>query len=246
MLPIRDDIPSRRFPAATLWLIGLNVLVFLWELGLGWQLPEALLFLGLVPVRYTAPDLAPQFTWGEQALPFLTSMFLHGGWAHLLGNAWTLWVFGNSVEDRLGRLRYLALYFFGGLAAALLHIFTNVGSVVPAIGASGAIAAVMGAYFRLYPHARIRLVIPPFFLGPYFVLPAVMFIGWWFILQFFNGTLSLLGDAVQADGVAWWAHVGGFIFGAMLSSVVMVPRLPRRHCEDGDQPWRAAACRTHY
>jgi membrane associated rhomboid family serine protease len=237
MLPLRDDIPSRRFPIVTLLLIAANGLAFLWELGLGRRLPDALLLLGIVPVRYTVGEVAGLFTWREQLAPFLTSMFLHGGWTHLLGNMWTLWIFGDNVEDRLGRLRYLALYLLGGVAAALLHIFTNIHSPVPTIGASGAIAAVMGAYFRLYPHARVEMVIPPFFLGPLFVVPAVVFLGWWFILQFFNGTLSLLASPGAAGGIAWWAHIGGFVFGAMLCSVVKVKRFYRRHYEDEDMPW---------
>jgi rhomboid family protein len=126
---------------------------------------------------------------------------------------WTLWIFGDNVEDRLGRARYIGLYLAGGVAAALMHIATNSGSPVPTIGASGAIAAVMGAYFRFYPFARVETLIPPFFFGPTFVLPAVLFLGWWFLLQFFNGTLSLGTRGPGFSGVAWWAHVGGFLFG---------------------------------
>lgn len=237
MLPLRDDIPSRRFPIVTLLLIAANVVAFFWELSLGPRLPDALLVLGIVPVRYTAGEVAELFTWREQLLPFFSSMFLHGGWTHLLGNVWTLWVFGDNVEDRLGRGRFLLFYLAGGVAAALLHIFTNAGSPVPTIGASGAIAAVMGGYFRLYPHARVEMVIPPFFLGPYFVVPAVIFLGWWFILQFFNGTLSLVSSPEAAGGIAWWAHIGGFVFGAMLCSVLKVKRFYRRRYEDEDMPW---------
>jgi hypothetical protein len=237
MLPLRDNIPSQRFPIVTVGLIAANVAAFIWELGLGRHLQDALLMWGLVPVRYTVGEVAELFTWREQVAPFLTSMFLHGGWTHLLGNVWTLWIFGDNVEDRLGRSRYLALYLLGGVAAALLHIFTNAHSPVPTIGASGAIAAVMGAYFRLYPHARVEMVIPPFFLGPLFVVPAVVFLGWWFILQFFNGTLSLLASPGAAGGIAWWAHIGGFVFGALLCSVVKVKRFYRRHYEDEDMPW---------
>jgi hypothetical protein len=237
MIPLRDDIPSRRFPVVTLGLIGLNVLAFFWELSLGRRLQEMLLLGGIVPVRYTVREVADLFSWREQLLPFFSSMFLHGGWTHLLGNVWTLWIFGDNVEDRLGRPRYLSLYLLGGVVAAVLHIFTNATSTVPTIGASGAIAAVMGAYFRLYPHARVEMVIPPFFLGPLFVVPAVVFLGWWFILQFFNGTLSLLANPAQAGGVAWWAHIGGFVFGALLCSVVKVKRFYRRHYEDEERPW---------
>jgi len=171
MLPLRDDIPSRRYPVMTVLLIAVNGVAFLWELGLGWRLEDALLLLGIIPVRYTVGEVSALFSWREQLLPFVTSMFLHGGWTHLLGNMWTLWIFGDNVEDRLGRGRYLALYLLGGVAAALLHIFTNANSPVPTIGASGAIAGVMGAYFRLYPHARVEMVIPPFFSDRFLLCP---------------------------------------------------------------------------
>ena len=200
MIPLRDDIPASRFPAATLAIIGLNALVFFQELRLGPGLQDFLLSHGVIPARLSVT-------------PFFTSMFLHGGWLHLIGNMWTLWIFGDNVEDRLGRLRYIGLYLVGGLAAAILHVITNAGSPVPTLGASGAIAAVMGAYFRFYPFARVETLIPPFFFGPTFVLPAVLFLGWWFLLQFFNGTLSLGVRGEGFSGVAWWAHVGGFLFG---------------------------------
>src|SRR5882672_8409261 len=213
MLPIRDDIPSSRFPAVTVGIIAVNVLVFLQELKLGPRLDDMLVEFAIIPARYTVPDVARLFSLPQQVFALFSSMFLHGGWLHLLGNMWTLWIFGDNVEDRLGRVRYLGLYLAGGLAAALLHIFTNAGSGVPTVGASGAIAAVMGAYFRFYPHARIQTLVPPFFFGPYFVLPAVLFLGWWFLLQFFNGALSLHASGQGFSGVAWWAHVGGFLFG---------------------------------
>src|SRR2546423_1959340 len=189
MLPLRDDIPSSRFPAATLAIIIVNALVFLRELKLGPGLEDMLLDFAVIPARYTEPDIARHFTLAQQIFSFFSSMFLHGGWVHLLGNMWTLWIFGDNVEDRLGRVRYVALYLAGGVAAALLHIFTNAGSVVPTIGASGAIAAVMGAYFRFYPHARVEAVIPPFFFGPTLVLPAVLFFGWWVFLPVFHGAV---------------------------------------------------------
>lgn len=213
MLPLRDDIPSSRFPAATVTLIVLNVLLFLHELSLGRQLEEFLVTFAVIPARYTHPEVAQLFTFSQQVFSFFSSMFLHGGWLHLLGNMWTLWIFGDNVEDRLGRSRYVLLYLASGVAAAMLHILTNPDSQVPTIGASGAIAGVMGAYFRFFPHARVETVIPPLFLGPVFVLPAVLFLGWWFFLQFFNGTLSLAASGREFSGIAWWAHVGGFAFG---------------------------------
>lgn len=197
----------------TVGIIALNVLVFLQELKLGRHLQDFILDYAIVPARYTRADVAQYFSLPEQILAFFSSMFLHGGWIHLLGNMWTLWIFGDNVEDRLGRMRYLALYLASGIAAALMHIYTNAGSLVPTIGASGAIAGVMGAYFRFYPSARIETLVPPFFFGPVFVLPAVLFLGWWFLLQFFNGALSLGMQGRGFSGVAWWAHVGGFLFG---------------------------------
>jgi membrane associated rhomboid family serine protease len=200
----------------TVVLIFINALFFVVELMLGPNLGPLLLEYGVVPARYTVPDISRLFSFPEQVLALVTSMFLHGGWVHLLGNMWTLWIFGDNVEDRLGRGRYLTLYLAGGFAAAWLHILTNPVSLVPTIGASGAIAAVMGAYFRFFPTARIEALIPPFFLGPFFVFPAVVFLGWWFLLQFFNGALSLGASSRGFSGVAWWAHVGGFLFGLIV------------------------------
>src|SRR6266568_4446545 len=227
MLPIRDDIPSSRFPAVTVAIIAVNVLVFLRELQLGPQLEDMLVSFAIIPARYTQPEVAQLFTVPQQVFALFSSMFLHGGWLHLLGNMWTLWIFGDNVEDRLGRVRYLGLYLAGGFAAALLHIYTNAGSTVPTIGASGAIAGVMGAYFRFYPHARVETIIPPFFLGPVFVLPAVVFLGWWFFLQFFNGAMSLGARGQGFSGIAWWAHVGGFTFGFVIS--LFARKTPERH-----------------
>src|ERR1041384_4379309 len=229
MLPLRDNIPSSRFPVMTVGIIALNVLVFLQELKLGRHRHDFILEYAIVPARYTRADVAQYFSLPEQGLAFFSSMFLHGGWIHLLGNMWTLWIFGDNVEDRLGRAKYVVLYLASGVAAALLHICTNLHSQMPTLGASGAIAGVMGAYFRFYPHARVETVIPPFLFGPYFVLPAVLFLGWWFLLQFFNGALSLGMQGRGFSGVAWWAHVGGFLFGF---SVCLLA--PRRRSAPGD------------
>ena len=233
MLPIRDNIPSRRFPAATLAIIAVNTLIFLWELQLGpRRLERAFVELAIIPIRYSNPDIAHFFSLGEQIRPFFSSMFLHGGWLHLIGNIWTLWIFGDNVEDRLGRGKYLLLYLASGIVAALVHIYTNLGSRVPTIGASGAIAGVMGAYFRFFPHARIETMIPPFLFGPYYVLPAVLFLGWWFLLQFFNGALSLAAGQQGFGRIAWWAHVGGFAFGLAVCLFASSPRMA--YSDDGN------------
>lgn len=232
MFPIKDDIPARRLPVVTISIIALNCAVFVIELLAGRRVENLFLMFGLVPARYTMPEIAELFSWQEQAMPFIFSMFLHGGWMHLISNMWTLWVFGDNVEDKLGSFRFLLFYLSGGVAAALMHIFTNVNSPVPTIGASGAVAAVMGAYFRFYPGARVMTMIPPFFIGPFFQIPAILFLGWWFVLQFFNGTLSVLDDPNLAGGVAWWAHIGGFVFGVFFSNVAT----PKRR-RDADWEW---------
>jgi hypothetical protein len=226
MIPLRDSIPSSRFPLVTLALVALNVAVFLWQLQLGPRLDRALIDLAIIPAFYTDAEIARRLNPVQLGLPFFSSMFLHGGWVHLLGNMWILWVFGDNVEDRLGRWKYLVFYLGSGIVAALVHVFTNAQSPVPTIGASGAVAGVMGAYFRLFPRARVMTLIPPFFLGPYYVLPAMWFLGWWFLLQFFSGALSLSSAGRAAAGIAWWAHVGGFAFG-----VLMCLLTPRRRGE---------------
>jgi hypothetical protein len=232
MFPLRDNIPSRTYPFVTKVLIIANVVVFLYELTLGRQLGLWLTEWALIPVRYTHWGIARHFTLGEQLLPFLSSMFLHGGWVHLIGNLWTLWIFGDNVEDRLGHARFLGFYLLSGVAAALLHVVTNPSSHVPTIGASGAIAGVMGAYLRFFPRARVATIIPPLFLGPVFELPAVLFLGWWFFLQFFQGALSLAADRGHFGGVAWWAHIGGFVFGLW-----MARKQSRRACRDEASGW---------
>jgi membrane associated rhomboid family serine protease len=228
MIPLRDNIPSSTFPAATLSIIVINVLVFLYELRLGRHLEDLLQSFAVIPAVYTDPQIGHFYTASQKMFAFFSSMFLHGGWLHLLGNMWTLWIFGDNVEDRLGRTRYVSLYLAGGIAAALMHILANAGSQVPTIGASGAIAAVMGAYFRFYPFARVETLVPPFFFGPTFVLPAVLFLGFWFLLQFFSGAMSLGARGHGFNGVAWWAHVGGFAFGFVICLFARRERVPSR------------------
>jgi membrane associated rhomboid family serine protease len=230
MIPLRDSVRSRSYPIVTKALILLNAAVFLWELTRGRQLPRVFLAYALIPARYLHPTDAAEFFGAfsspvAAALPFLTSMFLHGGWMHLVGNMWTLWIFGDNVEDRLGHARFFLFYLLGGGLAGAVHVLTNGSSGLPTLGASGAVAAVMGAYFRFYPTARIEAIIPPFFLGPTLVLPAVVFLGWWFLLQFFNGAFSLASHGQQFGGIAWWAHIGGFLFG--LGVCLAARRRPR-------------------
>lgn len=219
MIPLKDTIPSQRYPIITITLIVFNVLAFLFELSLGKDLSEFFDLFGVVPATYfeLRENGAPLWL---IYYPFLTSMFLHGGWMHLIGNMIYLWVFGDNVEDRMGHLRFLVFYILCGVAASLVHVYTNPHSEIPAIGASGAISGVLGAYFLLFPHSRIITLIPIFFFFDLIEVPAFVFLGLWFLIQFFSGVASL-GAATYATsgGVAWWAHIGGFVAGFLLSFV---------------------------
>ncbi|MCX7824746.1 MAG: rhomboid family intramembrane serine protease [Verrucomicrobiae bacterium] len=234
MIPLRDSIPSRRFPVVTVALIVVNALAFFHELGLGERrLANYLMAHGVVPVLYTDSELRHAVLdvagWRGLIQPLFSSMFLHGGWAHIIGNLWILWIFGDNVEDRLGRFRYLLFYLASGVVAALLHIVTNWHSELPTIGASGAIAGVMGAYFLLFPHARVQTLVILGFLVDIVTVPAVIFLGLWFLLQVFSGTLGLFAGT-GAGGIAWWAHIGGFAFGALM--IKLLARRPPRRFED--------------
>jgi membrane associated rhomboid family serine protease len=178
------------------------------ELSKGDQLRQFIFTYGLVPARYTVPSISTYFTSGQQVFSFLSFMFIHGGFLHLLGNMWSLYIFGDNVEDRLGPFRYLLFYLLCGFASGLAHLAVNLHSQVPTIGASGAIAGVMGAYMISYPRSRILTLIPIFIFFPLVEVPAVFFLGVWFIFQFLNAA-STAGQG----GIAWWAHIGGFIFG---------------------------------
>jgi membrane associated rhomboid family serine protease len=208
MIPIRDTIRSKNYPVVNITIIILNVLLFIIELSQGEGLNRFIYTYGLVPARYSITSISSYFTPGQQLLSFISFMFLHGGLLHLLGNMWSLYIFGDNVEDRLGHLRYLLFYLLCGFASGISHLLINWNSQIPTIGASGAIAGVMGAYMILYPKSRILTLIPIFFFFQFIEIPAVFFLGIWFIFQF----LSAAGTGGQG-GIAWWAHIGGFIFG---------------------------------
>ena len=214
MLPIRDRIPTRRFPIITIALIAVNVIAFLVEmLVLGGSgddaLNQAIYSFGVVPARVGA-DFGPM-TW----LSFVTSMFLHGGVMHILGNMLYLWIFGNNVEDVLGPFWFTVFYFACGFAASLAQVLASWGSNVPGIGASGAIAGVLAAYLIFFPNARVDTLIIIGYFARVRALPAVVVLGFWFVLQLFNGVLSF--GAAQTGGVAFFAHIGGFVAGLVLA-----------------------------
>jgi membrane associated rhomboid family serine protease len=227
MIPLKDTIPRIGFSFITWTLILLNAIVFIFEISIPKDLLQQLFYLfGLVPARYSYPNwaiihrLSP-----DNYLPFLTNMFLHAGWLHIIGNMWFLYLFGSSVEDRMGHLRFLIFYILSGLAANIIFYAIDIHSTIPEFGASGAIAGVMGAYIVMFPRAKILTLIP-IFIFPFFVtLPAFFYLGFWFFIQLFSGTLSFTSQGT-GGGVAWWAHVGGFIAG-----MVLLPLFRNReHC----------------
>ena len=220
MFPFTDTAPRAASPAITLALIGVNTLVFLWM----WSLPPealnaVLAHVALIPIRYTEPALArhvgldPTNYW-----PLITNTFMHGGWLHLVSNMWFLWIFGPAMEARFGRLGFAFLYVAGAVAASLVHVFTHATSVDPVLGASGAIAAVIGAHAVSYPTARVVTIVLLGFIPLFIPLPAVLFALIWFALQLMQGATELMTPNL-AGGVAWWAHIGGFAFGAAFALV---------------------------
>lgn len=220
MIPLRDSIPGRRTPVTMLTLLGTNLLVFLYTVGLGspWEIQAFFETYGLVPARILGPD-PPYYT-------LFTSMFLHGGWLHLVGNMLYLWIFGNNVEDATGHLGFLVFYVLCGLAAAFAQILIQPASQVPMVGASGAIAGVLGGYLVLYPRARILALVPLGFFLHLTEVPAVLFLPMWFLLQLVYGIASLGVRSEFGGGVAFWAHIGGFVAG--LVCIRMFARRPRR------------------
>src|SRR5690242_20008758 len=190
MIPLRDDNPSQTEPVVTRALIGLNVAAFLLELSTGPNFPRFVAGWGIVPGRLTAA-IGGHGSLGLELATVLTSMFLHGGWVHLIGNMWYLWIFGDNIEDRLGHLRYLLFYLAAGVVSAAVQVISSPDSPVPTVGASGAIAGVLGAYAMAYPRARVVTLVPLIFIFQVIALPALVVLGLWFVMQLFSGTLSL-------------------------------------------------------
>src|SRR3954462_1490807 len=222
MIPLKNTVPSRYPPVVTWILIATNCLVFLFQNSLSpLELEMFLRDFALIPARYTAGLAYGELTLGA-FVPMFTMMFLHGGWLHLIFNMWTLWLFGPTVEDRLGHGRYLAFYLACGLAASVAHLVFNPTSVIPAVGASGAIAGVLGCYMRLFPLARVIVLVPIIFIPLFFEVPALAFVGIWFIMQLLQGAAEFFTTSSGA-GVAWWAHIGGFLAGLALAPILQRP-----------------------
>jgi membrane associated rhomboid family serine protease len=234
MIPIRDDTPRFSTPYVTYFIIALNTVVFLFELSVGAQSHRALNGLmyqfGVVPLHFDrALEGMSHASLPALSLTILTSMFLHASWLHIIGNMWFLWIFGDNIEDYLGHFSYLLFYLVSGFAAMFTHILLNTGSNVPAIGASGAIAGVMGGYFVLYPRARVMMWFPPIF---FFYLPAWLVLGYWFLTQFLSGAATSIAGSSATGGIAVWAHVGGFVAG-----IVLIKLMPERRGRSRYAAW---------
>ena len=213
MIPLRDVIPSRTFPFFTISFIVLNTIAFIYEQSIPRQALETFVHTyGAIPVRL-------------DVLTIFTSMFLHAGWIHFLGNMLFLWIFGDNVEDRLGHVRFAIFYLLCGVAAVFAHVYMNPLSKIPTIGASGAIAGVLGGYFVLYPHSRVLALIPLFIVWEIVEVPAVLFLGMWFLMQFYSIGVEALMSRGEGGGVAFWAHIAGFVVGM---AAVLVLRKPSR------------------
>ncbi len=213
MIPLRDVIPSRTTPYITITIIALNSLAWLFELSLPHEeLNQFIVTFGVVPAYFAWPTL-------------ITSMFLHGGWMHVIGNMWYLWIFGDNVEDRVGHGRFIVFYLLCGIAAAFGQILIDPASTLPTIGASGAIAGVMGAYFVLYPRSRVLTLIPLIIIWEVIELPAIVLLGFWFLMQLFSAGTIAMTSSTGGGGVAFMAHVAGFLTGI---GAVFVFRKPER------------------
>jgi hypothetical protein len=221
MIPIRDRNPSGTFPYVTIGIIVINVLIFLYELSLGSGLGEFIMRFGVVPLKVSYYSQASDLTFINTFFPFISSMFLHGGFIHLIGNMWFLWIFGDNIEDKLGHFRFIAFYLLCGIIASSVHVFFNIQSKAPCIGASGAIAGVLGAYMITFPRARVVTIVPLFVFIQVMELPAIVVLGFWFVIQFFNGAATITASTSGA-GVAWWAHIGGFAAGVIILYITRI------------------------
>ncbi|NLL21576.1 MAG: rhomboid family intramembrane serine protease [Firmicutes bacterium] len=216
MLPLKDSVRPRKYPYVNLVLLFTNIAIFIFQLSLDEAgLTEFIYRYGVIPHEFILSQ-------GQVWLPLFTSPFLHGGWFHLLGNMLYLWVFGDNVEDRLGHFGFFLFYLAAGLAGNFSHIIANPSSLIPTIGASGAVAGVLGAYFVLFPRARVLTLIPIGFFITTARLPAMIFLFLWFLLQFFNAFLAGLNPGAQT--VAWWAHIGGFLLGCIIAIAALIKK----------------------
>lgn len=223
MIPLKDMTPRQSFPVMTLVLIGINIAVFIHQITLPGPAGDAFIrTYGLVPSHISLALAGHHYTLAQALIPFFTCMFLHGGWLHIIGNMWFLWIFGANVEDRMGPLPYLFFYLLCGIGSGVSEVAFSWGSHIPSIGASGAISGVLGAYIVLFPKSRILTLVPLLIIFFLWKIPAVVFIGLWFLMQFVSGVASI--GSAENGGIAWWAHVGGFLLGLLLVRAFATPK----------------------
>lgn len=230
MIPLKDMTPRQSFPVMTLVLIGINIAVFVHQITLPGPAGDAFIrTYGLVPSHISLALAGHHYTLAQALIPFFTCMFLHGGFLHIIGNMWFLWIFGANVEDRMGPLPYLLFYLICGIGSGVSEVAFSWGSHVPSIGASGAISGVLGAYIVLFPKSRILTLVPLLIIWFLWKVPAVIFIGLWFLMQFVSGVASI--GSVENGGIAWWAHVGGFLLGLLLVNLFATSKRPAYYSE---------------
>jgi len=216
MFPLKDNIPAKNFPIVNIGLIVINVIFFVYQVSYGRHVDQLTTALGFIPARFMAQQ-AENFIDPTRFLPVFSSMFLHGNLFHLLSNMWMLWIFGDNVEDCMGHGRYLVFFLLCGIASVAAQTISSPGSMIPMIGASGAISGVLGAYFLTYPQARVLTLVPIIIIIYLIELPAYFFLGFWFVMQFIQGSLHSLNSTTEGTGgIAFWAHVGGFVAGVLL------------------------------
>ena len=238
MIPLRDTIPSKTFPVVTIFLIILNSAVFFYEVTLGPLLSTFVARYGIIPLRFFHPSYFHEGFFEGALVPLITFMFLHGGWIHIISNMLFLWIFGDNVEDRMGHVYYLFFYLICGLISGVVQLLISPSSQLPIIGASGAVAGVMGAYLLLYPFAKVVTLFFFLFFIDIVHIPAFFFLGFWFLIQFFSGSFSLLGgSSTEGGGVAWWAHIGGFLSGVVLVMPFVRRKKRKRRYEKRSPLW---------
>jgi membrane associated rhomboid family serine protease len=241
VFPIRDSVSRTHVPVVVWTIIGLNAVAFFYQLGLsGTEQQYFLYHYALVPLRYFSPSWGSTYGLSPTDFsPFLTNIFLHGGWLHIILNMWTLYIFGPALEDRLGPVRFAILYLLAGVAASCAHALFNASSAIPVLGASGAIAGVIAAYAVRFPYAWVRILVPIIIIPLFFSIPAIAFAGIWFFMQLIQGTSELLSPFQLSGGIAWWAHIGGFIAGWILLRALdpSMARMQGRRAWYNGGPW---------
>ena len=239
MIPLRDSEPSGTMPIVTILLIVVNALIWLYEISLGDQVDVFVQQYGLTPLRFVSYSRYSGGLIDNALIPAVTSIFMHSGWLHVIGNMWFLWIFGDNVEDRLGHVKFLLFYLLCGVGACLLHVYLHPYSRVPLVGASGAISGVLGAYLLSFPSARVYTLFIIVIFIRFIEIPAFVFLIIWFGLQFLSGASELVSHAHGQDvgGVAHWAHIGGFVIGLVL--ILLLPKNPSRRTPSwhDDRPW---------